>query len=130
MTQKHFANFWDLIHNVQFAQDRALMVLKLIKKFNYNAKNVLELGVGTGNVLKHFKDTFKVYGLDIEQEYIDICKTKISNGNFFLSFNDFTIRLFRIVHLFLTFFFPIKSITAVLFFMTRCLFSKVVVPYD
>ncbi|MBT4352429.1 class I SAM-dependent methyltransferase, partial [archaeon] len=84
MTQKHFANFWDLIHNVQFAQDRALMVLKLIKKFNYNAKNVLELGVGTGNVLKHFKDTFKVYGLDIEQEYIDICKTKISNGNFFV----------------------------------------------
>jgi SAM-dependent methyltransferase len=81
---KHFSEFWDKIHNVEFAKERALMVLKLIKEHCPKTQNVLELGVGTGNVLKHFKDTLNVHGIDIEQEYIDLCKQKIPKGNFFV----------------------------------------------
>jgi|SaaInlStandDraft_6_1057023.scaffolds.fasta_scaffold50204_2 SAM-dependent methyltransferase len=92
MQDKHFSEFWDKIHNKELAKNRALTVLKKIKEYNPDSKHVLELGVGTGNVLKYFKDTFVCYGIDIDPKYIEICQQKIPKGNFIVSsMNEFKI---------------------------------------
>lgn len=67
------------------AKERAERVLKPVSKYNKKAEKVLELGVGIGAVLDNFPKKFIIYGLDIEEEYIDICKKKIKRGKFLVS---------------------------------------------
>lgn len=67
------------------AKERAERVLKPASKYAKKAEKVLELGVGTGAVLCNFPRRFIIYGLDIEEEYINICKKKIKRGKFLVS---------------------------------------------
>ena len=80
---KSFVYFWE--SNEKEAVERAERVLKPVRKYNKKAKKVLELGVGIGAVLDNFPKKFIIYGLDIEEEYIDVCKKKIKRGKFFVS---------------------------------------------
>jgi len=82
---KSFVHFWESLADKKEAKERAERVLKPIKKYNKKAKEVLELGVGIGAVLDNFPKKFIIYGLDIEEEYIDVCKNKIERGKFFVS---------------------------------------------
>ena len=81
----YFTKFWDLLSDKKEAKARADYVLRAVNKYNRNAKNVLEMGVGIGQVLTHFCSKYKVYGLDIEKEYIDIVRKKIPEGIFITS---------------------------------------------
>ena len=69
------------------AKVRADRVLNAIKKYNPNAKNVLELGVGLGVVLFHFKK-FKKFGLDLGKEYIKVAKKIIPDAKLFVQSMD------------------------------------------
>ena len=80
---KSFVHFWE--GDKKAARERAERVLKPIRKYNEKAEKVLELGVGLGAVLDNFPKKFIIYGLDIKEEYIDICKKKIKRGKFFVS---------------------------------------------
>ncbi len=80
---KSYVYFWEL--DKKAARERAERILKPIRKHNEKAKKVLELGVGLGAVLENFPKKFIIYGLDIEEEYIDVCKKKIKRGKFFVS---------------------------------------------
>lgn len=82
---KSFVHFWELLEDKKGAKERANRVLEPIKKYNKKAKKVLELGVGIGAVLASFPKKFDIYGLDINEEYIDVCKRKIKRGKFFVS---------------------------------------------
>ncbi|UCB60950.1 MAG: class I SAM-dependent methyltransferase [Candidatus Bathyarchaeota archaeon] len=82
---KSFVHFWESLEDKKEAKDRAARVLKPIKTYNKKAKKVLELGVGIGAVLDNFPKKFLIYGLDIEEDYIDVCKKKIKRGKFFVS---------------------------------------------
>lgn len=82
---KSFVNFWESIADERGAQERADYVLKPINKYNKYVKKVLELGVGIGAVLNNFPEKYDIYGLDIEKEYIDVCKKKVKRGKFFVS---------------------------------------------
>jgi 2-polyprenyl-3-methyl-5-hydroxy-6-metoxy-1,4-benzoquinol methylase len=75
---KSFVCFWE--GDKKLAKERANRVLKPIGRFRKGAKKVLELGVGIGAVLENFPKRFEVYGLDIEKEYVDVCKERIKRG--------------------------------------------------
>ncbi len=46
---------------------------------------MIEFGCGTGNILSAFKDSYKLYGVDISREMIDRARQKIPDGEFYLN---------------------------------------------
>lgn len=74
------------------AKDRADRVLKAIKKYHLKTKNVLELGVGLGVVLFHFKK-YEKSGLDLNKEYVKYAKEVIPDANLYVqSMHNFLIK--------------------------------------
>ncbi len=55
--------------------------LKSINKYIKKEDKVLEIGCGSGNILKLINSK-NIYGLDISPKMIEICKKTIPNGNF------------------------------------------------
>ena len=82
---KHFADFYDQLADKKAAKERANKVLKYIRKYNPQAKNILELGTGNGNVLSNFPKKYKLSGLDIEKRFIRLTKEKVPKANLFTS---------------------------------------------
>ena len=54
-----------------------------IKSNHPQAKSILEIACGTGNILKHFKNKYDIYGLDLSSEMLKIAKGKIPGGIFY-----------------------------------------------
>ena len=53
---------------------------------NYKkAEKILELGCGIGEVLVNLPEKYVVHGLDIERDYVEVCKKKIPSGKFFVA---------------------------------------------
>ncbi len=69
------------------AKVRADKVLNAIKKYHPKSKNVLELGVGLGVVLFHFKK-FKKFGLDRGKKYIKVAKKIVPDAKLFVQSMD------------------------------------------
>ena len=55
---------------------------KLIRSANPNARNVLELGCGTGSILKHLQHNYKVSGLDTSSRMLSIARHKVLHADF------------------------------------------------
>lgn len=55
--------------------------LKSINKYIKKEDKILEIGCGSGNILKLINSK-NIYGLDISPKMIEFCKKIISNGNF------------------------------------------------
>lgn len=92
MSAAGFCEFWDALTNYHDARERAEKVEQAIKKYNKKTKTVLELGVGIGAVLRYFPKKFNIYGLDILEECIKMCRQKLKRGTFFVSsMHDFQI---------------------------------------
>ncbi|MBT4174188.1 class I SAM-dependent methyltransferase [archaeon] len=74
------------------AKVRAMRILKVIKKYHKRPKNILELGVGLGVVLAHFKK-YNMYGLDLKKDFIKSAKNIVPNAKLFIqSMHNFKIR--------------------------------------
>ena len=71
---KSFVYFWESLEDKGEAKERAERVLKPIRKYNEKARKIFELGVGIGAVTANFPEESDIYGLDIEEEYIDVCR--------------------------------------------------------
>jgi SAM-dependent methyltransferase len=56
---------------------------KLIHAANPKARNMLELGCGTGSMLKHLQHHYKVSGLDISTRMLSIARQKVPLAKFF-----------------------------------------------
>ncbi len=83
--KKDFSYYWDDLANDRGARERFEKVMKFIKKYNPHAKSILELGVGNGNVLKHFSKKYDLHGLDIDKKSLALSKKKIPQANLFFS---------------------------------------------
>jgi len=46
-------------------------------------KKIIELGCGTGNILKEYKDRYSVYGVDISSRMLAQAREKIPGGTFY-----------------------------------------------
>jgi SAM-dependent methyltransferase len=67
------------------AKERADYVLKPINEHHRQAKKILEIGCGVGEVLFNFPRRYTICGLDIEKDYSEVCRKKIPKGKFFVS---------------------------------------------
>ena len=85
MPPKPFVYFWDSLADEEGAKERASYVLKRIREYNKKARKILELGVGNGQVLVKFPRKYDIYGLDIEESYVKVCKNKIQRGKFLVA---------------------------------------------
>jgi cyclopropane fatty-acyl-phospholipid synthase-like methyltransferase len=83
-----FGRFYDAIMG-----DRAEPTERLrafIRKASPKAKNVLELGCGTGSVLKHLAKEYDVCGLDLSKTMLSIAQEKVPQAR--LSRQDMALR--------------------------------------
>lgn len=89
MPAKPFVYFWESLTATttakERAKERAEYVLKPISRYHKKAKKILELGCGLGEVLVNLPKKYAVYGLDIEKDYIEVCKKTIPSGKFLVS---------------------------------------------
>jgi len=84
MPAKPFVYFWDSLADER-GKERAEYVLKPINQYHKEAKEILELGCGIGEVLVNLPKKFAVHGLDIERDYVEVCKKKIPSGKFLVA---------------------------------------------
>lgn len=76
-------DFFDRYDSEEKYKKRATEAISLIKLYNPDAKQVLELACGTGNFTKQFVDAgFIVTATDISEDEIEKAKQKPINANF------------------------------------------------
>jgi len=75
--------FWDKYaneneerYNAEFAKFTRDLATSL------RCASVLEIGCGTGIDLRLFPDTFQIYGIDLNENALNVAKEKIPLGNF------------------------------------------------
>ncbi|MBL7053168.1 MAG: class I SAM-dependent methyltransferase [Candidatus Portnoybacteria bacterium] len=78
MSYNHLAKFYDF-----FVEDESMdlfvdFIKIAIKKYCPNAKNILELGSGTGNILVLLSKQFRTFGIDSSKEMVELAKKKDS----------------------------------------------------
>jgi SAM-dependent methyltransferase len=76
-----FGEFYDAVMGDRWAA--AEQVMELIRAAKPDAKNVLELGCGTGSILKHLQDTYEVSGLDISGKMLSVARKKVPRSKLF-----------------------------------------------
>ena len=72
---ERFGEFYDAVMGDRRAA--AEQVMELIRAAKPDAKNVLELGCGTGSILKRLQDAYEVSGLDISGKMLSIARKKV-----------------------------------------------------
>jgi len=85
MPAKPFVYFWETVTSKERAKERADYVLRPIHDYRKNARRILEIGCGIGEVLANFPEKYEIYGLDIKKDYIDVCRRRIPKGTFLVS---------------------------------------------
>jgi SAM-dependent methyltransferase len=78
---ERFGEFYDAIMGDRRAA--AEQVVKFIRAAKPDAKNVLELGCGTGSILKHLQDAYEVSGLDISEKMLSVARKKVSRSKLY-----------------------------------------------
>jgi SAM-dependent methyltransferase len=61
----------------------AKQVMELIQAAKPEARNVLELGCGTGSILKYLQDAYEVSGLDISRKMLSVARKKVPRSKLF-----------------------------------------------
>src|SRR5438094_7884542 len=58
-------------------------VMELVRAAKSDARNVLELGCGTGSILKYLQDVYEVSGLDISGKMLSVARKKVPRVKLF-----------------------------------------------
>jgi len=78
---RRFGEFYDAVMGDR--QAAAEQVMEIIRATKPDAINVLELGCGTGSILKCLKDAYEVSGLDISGKMLSIARKKVPRSKLF-----------------------------------------------
>ena len=76
-----FGKFYDAVMGDR--SEAAERLAELIRETKPNAKNVLELGCGTGSMLTHLQYSYQVSGLDISSSMLSIARKKVPRAKLF-----------------------------------------------
>ena len=72
-----YGKYYNLIYKKKNYKREVDYIHKLINKFNYNNKNILEFGSGTGGHANFFVDKgYTVHGIEKSKSMIANCKKK------------------------------------------------------
>ncbi|MBY9016753.1 MAG: methyltransferase domain-containing protein [Candidatus Lokiarchaeota archaeon] len=75
---KKLAKYYDLIYHWKDYEKEAYSIKDLIKKYKKTDGNkLLDVGCGTGKHLEYFKDDFSCTGIDINNEMVEVAKSKV-----------------------------------------------------
>lgn len=75
-----FAEYYDKV--MWKPEALASWIKRTAKESNPEAKSILELATGTGNLLLYFKDEYEIVGLDLSEGMLKKAKEKIPEGKF------------------------------------------------
>jgi SAM-dependent methyltransferase len=78
---ENFGKFYDAVMGDRRAA--AGQVMELIRAAKPDAKKVLELGCGTGSILKCLQDAYEVSGLDISAKMLSVARKKVPRSKLF-----------------------------------------------
>jgi SAM-dependent methyltransferase len=78
---ERFGEFYDAVMGDRRAA--AEQVMKLIRAAKPDARNVLELGCGTGSILKCLQEAYEVSGLDISGKMLSVARKKVPRSKLF-----------------------------------------------
>src|SRR5215469_10589080 len=78
---EHFGEFYDAVMGDR--RTAAAQVMALIRAAKPGAKNVLELGCGTGSILKCLQEAYEVSGLDISRKMLSLARRKVPRSKLF-----------------------------------------------
>jgi predicted TPR repeat methyltransferase len=70
-----FGKFYDAV--MGDGSESAKRVQELVRVSKPDAIKVLELGCGTGSILKHLQDSYEVSGLDLSNKMLSIARKKV-----------------------------------------------------
>jgi SAM-dependent methyltransferase len=84
-TSKPFVTFWEFLTSKEGAKERARSVLEPVNRYCKHATKILEIGCGIGEVLANLPAKYSIHGLDIENDYIEVCRRRMQRGKFFVS---------------------------------------------
>ena len=75
---KELAKYYDLIYHWKDYETEANTIKELFKKYkNSDGNKLLDVGCGTGTHLKYFRNDFSCTGIDINNEMVEVAKSKI-----------------------------------------------------
>jgi SAM-dependent methyltransferase len=75
-----FAKFYDAVMGDE--SETAKRVSALLRVSKPGARKVLELGCGTGSILKHLQHSYEVSGLDLSTKMLSIARKKVPRAKF------------------------------------------------
>jgi len=78
---ERFGKFYDAVMGDRLSA--AEQVREFIRAAKPDAKKVLELGCGTGSILKFLQGDYEVYGLDISEKMLSIARKKVPRAKLF-----------------------------------------------
>ncbi len=78
------AKFYDTLYHFLDYETASQKIYNIIKSENSKAQSLLDVGCGTGKHLEFLKKDFLVEGLDLNQELLEIAKTRLPEVNFHL----------------------------------------------
>lgn len=76
------SHIYDLLYSFKDYQKEAEEIVKLIKLKKPDSRTILDVGCGTAEHHKYFKDVFLIDGLDISQEFVDLAMVKNPGGTY------------------------------------------------
>jgi SAM-dependent methyltransferase len=76
-----FGRFYDAVMGDR--SESAERLSELLRVAKPNARNVLELGCGTGSVLKHLQDRYEVSGVDLSSRMLSIARKRVPRAKLF-----------------------------------------------
>jgi len=77
-----FGKFYDAVMGDR--AESARRVSELLRVSKPDARKILELGCGTGSILKHLQDSYEVYGLDLSSKMLSIARKKVPQAILFV----------------------------------------------
>ena len=76
---KELASYYDLIYHWKDYKTESITIKDLIKNYKKSDGNqLLDVGCGTGMHIEYFKDDFSCTGIDINNEMVEVAKSKVN----------------------------------------------------